>query len=376
MVFNYGETNMKIEAIDIYRVSMPLKYPFRTAFGNDEAIESILLRIYSEGIYGWGESPPWKMPAYSAESAATAFIVVKEYLSPLILGKDVESGRQLQEFLRPVKDNYFAKAAIDSAWWDLYAKKEKKPLWKVLGGTRNVVDVGADFGIMESIGGLLGEIEKAVSAGFKRVKLKYRPGWEQEMLKAVRKAFPDIVCHVDCNSAYTLDDMEMFKELDDYNLAMIEQPLMHDDLIDHATLQKNISTPICLDESITSEAKARKAIEIGACKWINIKYHRVGGITNALAIIKYAEEKGTPCWIGSMLESSLGGYINAALATLSNVKYPSDIFPTDRFYEKDLCVPEMVLSGPSEITLPEAAGIGAEPEASMLDKMKLESSHV
>jgi O-succinylbenzoate synthase len=367
---------MKIEAMELFRVSMPLVYPFRTAFGNDDTIESVFVKLYSDGNYGWGESTPWVSPGYSPECAATAFMVLEKFLCPLVIGKDIKSGRHLQELLSPVKGNYFAKAGIDVAFWDLHSKAQNKPLWQVLGGIGDTVEVGADIGILESLEQLISEIAEAIEQRFKRVKLKYRPEWELEMIAKVRQEFPDIVCHVDCNSAYSLDDLEMLKELDKYDLAMIEQPLMNDDLVDHATLQAELKTPICLDESITSVYKVRQAAEISACKWINVKYHRVGGITNALAVINQSEKLGLPCWIGSMLESSLGGHVNAALATLHNIKYPSDIFPTSRFYRKDLSVPEMVLTGPSEIKLPDKAGIGAEPDPLQLDRMKLNYSYI
>ena len=363
----------KIKSIEIYRVAMPLIYPFRTALGNEEMIESVLVRITSAGFYGWGESAPWQRPAYSPESAAGVFMTIRDFLARLILGKDIGSGNGLQKALLPVKGNFFAKAALDLAWWDLHAKIVGKPLWKILGGKDEVIEVGADLGVMESIDLLLEEINKAVENGFKRIKLKYRPGWDLEMIAAVRKAFPKTVFHIDCNSAYTLDDIPMFKKLDRYNLAMIEQPLMHDDIIDHAELQKHIKTDICLDESITSVDKARKAIKINACRWVNIKPGRVGGITNSIAIHNICQSAGIGCWVGGMLESSVGASFCGALATLPNIKYPSDIFPTSRFYKQDLGVPEMALTGPSEMTVSSNAGVGAEPDAGCLKKMTIEN---
>ena len=367
---------MKIEAIDVYRVRMPLVYPFRTAFGNDEYIESILVRLCSEGKWGWGESSPWSSPGYSAECAETAFCIIRKFLAPLLLGERIVSGTQLQDLLSPVKANFFAKAALDNAWWELFARTQGVPLWKALGGKRNVVDVGADFGVMESVERLLDTIRGAVDKGFKRVKLKYRPGWDLDMIAAVRKRFPDTRFHVDCNSAYTLEDTQMLKRLDEYKLAMIEQPLMHDDLVDHATLQEQLSTPICLDESITSPVKARQAAQLIACGWINIKPGRVGGLTNAVAIHDVCEKLGIPCWVGGMLESSLGGYQCLALATLPNFQYPNDIFPSKRFYVKDLCTPELVLSDPSQVKALDDAGSGVEPEPNRLQTYALDSFHL
>lgn len=364
----------RIESIEIYRVAMPLVYPFRTAFGNDETIESVLVKITSGELYGWGESSPWRYPAYSAECAAGAFTVIRDFLAPFILGKSISSGEELQENLSWVKGNYFAKAGLDLAWWDLYAKSQKEPLWRVLGGKSNTVAVGADFGVMESIDVLLETIDGAVKAGYKRIKLKYRPGWDMDMIAAVRETFPEAVFHIDCNSAYTLDDLPMFKKLDRYNLEMIEQPLMHDDLIDHSELQRKIATPICLDESITSPEKARRAIKIKACRWVNIKPGRVGGTTKALEVHNICEEAGIPCWVGGMLESSVGASHCVALATLSNIKYPSDVFPSDRFYKDDLSNPPITLSGPSEAKASMQPGIGAEPNPIHLNRLKIESA--
>ncbi|MFA6716097.1 MAG: o-succinylbenzoate synthase [Victivallaceae bacterium] len=366
---------MQIESISLYYVGMPLVYPFRTAFGNDDAIESILVKICADGLVGWGEAAPWRNPAYSPESAAGCFLTAKKFLAPLLLGKNISSGEELQEIFACVKGNSFAKAGFDLAYWDLYAKSLNKPLWQVIGGKTPEIAAGADFGIMESFDLLLDTIEQAVAAKYKRVKLKYRPGWELDMLTAVRRRFPDLPIHVDCNSAYTLDDLDMLLELDNFNLEMIEQPLMYDDLIDHAVLQKRLKTPVCLDESITSPSKARKAAQIGACSYMNIKPGRVGGITNALKIHDIAERNNIPCWVGGMLESAVGAHFCMALATLPNIKYPSDIFPTERFFKRDLGLPEPAHSSPSHFTAPSVPGVGAEPDPEMLDRLKIAEEH-
>jgi O-succinylbenzoate synthase len=239
-----------------------------------------------------------------------------------------------------------------------------------------VVDVGADFGVMETLDLLIETIAEAVDHGYKRVKLKFRPGWDLDMVAAVRAAFPDLVCHVDCNSAYTLDDMSLFEALDEYGLAMIEQPLMFDDLIDHATLQSRLETPICLDESITSVSKARKAIQIEACRWINIKPPRVGGLTNAIAIHDLAQRQGVPCWVGGMLESAVGASHCLALATLPNFKYPADVFPSARFFTRDLGHPPMVHSGPSQFRASDVPGVGAAPDPEMLARETIEQATI
>ncbi|MCC6422563.1 MAG: o-succinylbenzoate synthase [Phycisphaerales bacterium] len=362
---------MKIDRIELYRVGMPLVYPFRTAFGNDAVIESVLVKLCGPDGFGWGEAAPWRDPAYSAEWAQGLFLLIAQRLGPMVVGRNFDHAKDIQLAMSPVKDNRFAKAAIDLAWWDLFSRSQNQPLWKTIGGGP-VAKVGADFGVMENIDALLSEIDKAQSAGFERIKLKYRPGWELEMISAVRRAFPKMVFHVDCNSAYTLADLPMLRKLDEFDLAMIEQPLSHDDLIDHAKLAREMSTPICLDESITTPDKARKAIEIGACRWINIKHGRVGGLTNALEIHNIARDAGIGCWVGSMCESAVGHSFGLALASLPNMRYPADIFPTDRFYRRDLADKKLHLSAPSQIRSFDGSGIGVIPDEHMLKQCTLE----
>ena len=352
---------------------MPLVYPFRTAFDDTSLVESVLVRMSSNGVSGWGEAAPWESPLYCPEWAGGVFLLIRDCLGPRLLHHEIDSGDELQRRLAPFKGNQFAKAALDLAWWDLYARAAEVPLWKVLGGRGPEAEVGADFGVMESLDLLLKTIDQAFQEGFKRIKLKFRPGWALEMVQAVRCAFPSGIFHVDCNSAYRLSDLELFRQLDPFNLAMIEQPFAHDDLIEHAKLQETIKTPVCLDESITSLEKAEKAIALGACRWINIKPGRVGGITSALKILRRAESSGIPCWIGGMLESAIGASHCLALATLPNVSYPSDVFPSQRFYAKDLGTPEIQLERPSVIRAFDGAGIGCEPDLKELELRTVES---
>lgn len=359
----------RIERIDIYLVRMPLISPWATACGSDHVIESVLVRMSCSDVQGWGESAPLVWPTYSPEYAAGVFNVVRDILAPRLLGQVISSGHELQDRLACFRGNPFAKAAIDIAWWDLHAKRCGQPLWRLLGGKKPVVQVGEDFGVAQNLEDLIRDIRSVVNAGAKRVKLKYRPGWDLPMIAAVREAFPETVFHIDCNGAYTLNDLPMFKQLDRYGLAMIEQPLAHDDLLDHAQLQRQIATPICLDESINSAAKARKAIQLRACRWINIKPGRVGGLTVALEIHNLCQQAKLPCWVGGMLESSLGVWALVALGTLPNMKYPGDIFPSSKFYRQDLASPEVRLSGPSEITAPSLAGIGCQPVPEQLQRL-------
>ena len=365
---------MIIDSLEIYRVEMPLLYPFRTAFGDNASIASVFVKLTSGACSGWGEASPWAAPLYSPEWTAGAFAVLRDWLAPQLVGQDLTTGAQLQNRLAPFKGNFFAKAALDLAWWDLHAQLQNRPLWQVIDGQSDTIDVGADFGVMETLDALVAVIDDAVRQGFKRVKLKFRPGWELDMVATVRAHFPDTVFHVDCNSAYRLSDAPMLRQLDKFNLAMIEQPLAHDDLLEHAKLQQMLRTPICLDESITSTVKAEQAIALGACRWINIKHGRVGGITNALAINQIAANAGIPVWIGSMAESAVGQAHCAALATLANVKYPSDIFPASRFYALDLAEPPLELSGKSAMRLAAGPGIGHAPNPDRLRRLSLESA--
>lgn len=366
MIPRITDIEMILESIGIIRVSMPLVYPFRTACGDDDTNESILVRFASGNSYGWGESASGKEPTYSPECGITQFVLSRDIIAPLLLGQNISSGQELQKRLSGIKGNYFAKAAFDLAWWDLYARMLGKPLWMVLGGRKRTVDAGADLGIMGNLDQLLEAIGTAVKQEYKRIKLKCRPGWDLGMVDTVRKVYPETIMHIDCNGAYSLQDMDMFKKIDGYNLAMIEQPLGHDDLIDHAELQAHIKTPICLDESITSPENARKAIQVKACRWINIKPGRVGGITHSLAIHNFCMKSGIPCWIGGMLESAVGASHCLALATLPNIRYPSDIFPSERFYGRDLAVPPMQHSAPSQFKASMIPGIGVEPDTEML----------
>jgi O-succinylbenzoate synthase len=366
---------MILDGIEIFRVRMPLIYPFRTAFGDFSEIESVLVKISSGSLCGWGEASPWQLPAYSPEWSIGVFSLLSDWLAPRLLGKEIFSGEQLQAELIDVKGNQFAKAALDLAWWDLKARQVGKPLWELIGGKNDLVEVGADFGVMETIDDLILGIGQAMQAGYKRIKLKYRPGWDLGIVEAVRHEFPDGVFHIDCNSAYNFEDVEMFKILDRYDLAMIEQPLAYDDLFEHSKLQRILHTPICLDESITSPAKAAKAIEMGACRWINIKPGRVGGVTNALKIHEICEKANVPVWIGGMLESAVGASHCIALATLPNVQYPSDIFPSSRFYQRDLGSPEITLSEPGKVKPLSRPGIGREPDSDQLNHLTVESTN-
>jgi len=339
---------MKIDRIELFHVAMPLIYPWKTAYGEDAEIHSVLCRMDSGSVSAWGEAAPLAAPCYSGEWGGGTFEVARQWLAPSLIGKTVKTGLELQELLAVYKGNPFAKAVLDNTWWSLHSAVENLPLHRLLGGTRTSVPVGADFGIMDSIDDLLRSIQHATTQRFRRVKLKYRPGWDESMVKVVREHFPNGVFHVDCNSGYRIQDKDMFRRLDEYNLAMIEQPLNHDDLLDHAELARHVKTPICLDESVASVHLAKQAIALRSCGYVNIKPGRVGGLTNAKAIHDFCQNANVPCWVGGMLESATGGAICAALASLPNFVYPADIFPSDRYYESDLSDEPIVLSNDDE----------------------------
>lgn len=352
---------MRIDRIDLYHVAMPLKYPWRTAYGEDAAIESVLCRLTSGSLEAWGEAAPFAAPCYSPEWAGGAFAVCRDWFGPALLKQDITSGDDLQQRLGLFKGNPFAKAVFDTAWWSLESLRTGQPLWKLLGGPSNLVSVGADFGVMDSLDDLLRSIGDAVAAGFPRIKLKYRPGWDLPMLRAVRRAYPTHTFHIDCNSGYRLSDLPMFREVDELGLAMIEQPLRHDDVLDHAELQRAIRTPVCLDESVAHPDHVRQALRIGACRYVNIKPGRVGGLTPARQIHDLCQAAGVPCWVGGMLESAVGAGHCLALATLPNFRYPADIFPSERFYMEDLADPPVVLTrdahGRPAVRAPEAPSL-------------------
>lgn len=327
---------MKIDRIELYHVAMPLISPWRTAYGEDAEVHSVLCRMSSGSVDAWGESTPLAAPCYSPEWGGGIFAVARDWMAPALLGQDISTGHELQQRLAIFKGNPFAKGILDATWWSLHSRIAGRPLHQLLGATRNIVAVGADFGVMDSLDELLTAVGEAVDARFPRTKLKFRPGWDLPMLDAVRRQHPDHVFHIDCNSGYRLADLELFRNIDRYQLAMIEQPLQHDDVVDHAKLQASIQTPVCLDESATSMRQVEQAIELKSCRYVNIKPGRVGGLTNAVAIHDICRQAGIPCWVGGMLESGIGAAMCTALAMLDNFTYPPDLFPSAKYYIEDL----------------------------------------
>ena len=335
---------MRIDQLDFYYVTMPLIYPWRTAYGEDHDIHSVLVRLRSGPHQSWSESTCFFAPTYLNESAGSVYYHLTEVFGPHVLGGEYHSAAELHQRLQIFKGNSFAKAALEIGWWTLQTKISGTPLHILLGGETRPVQAGADFGIQDSYDMLLGNIQQAVDAGFPRIKLKVARGWDLEMLQLVCKTFPQMTFHIDCNSGYSLDDLPFFKAIDDLGLAFIEQPLHFADILDHAQLAQKLQTPICLDESIVDARVAEQAIRHRACRYINIKPGRIGGLTNALAVHDMARDAGIPVWIGGMLESAVGAAICVELATLDNFTYPGDLFPSSRFYHRDLASPSLEFS--------------------------------
>lgn len=357
---------MRIERIDIYHVAMPLISPWRTAYGEDHVIESVLVAMHANGEVGWGEASPLAAPTYSPEYAAGVFATTKMWLAPLVIGRDVTDASEFPELLGGVKGNPFAKAGLEMAWWDLAARQAGEPLCIHLGGQGAPMKIGADFGVCDTVEELIAGIARAIGHGFPRVKLKIKPDWDLTVVQAVRREFPALTMHVDCNGGYRITDRALFEALDDLGLEMIEQPLAHDDLHEHGQLQRAIRTPICLDESITSPRMARQALELGACRYMNIKPARVGGMGNAIAIHDLCRDASMPSWVGSMLESAIGASHCLALATLPGFTYPADLFPLGTLYVEDLGTPPIRTCAPATVQPSPLPGIGVRPDPTLL----------
>ena len=365
---------MRIDKLDVYYVLMPLIYPWRTAYGVDYDIHSVLVKATSGEHEGWSESTPFFAPTYLPESAGSVYYLVTEVFGPHIVGRDYETAADLNRRLDVFKGNSFAKAAIEICWWTLEVARTGTPLHRLLGGETREVVAGADFGIQDSLDMLLGNIQQAVDAGFPRIKLKVAKGWDLDVLRTVCGTFPKMTFHIDCNAGYTLDDLPFFKAIDGLGLAFIEQPLHYADVLDHAELARQIETPVCLDETITSVKAAEQAIQVGACRYINIKPGRTGGLSNSLAVHDLAQEAGIPVWVGGMLESAVGGAFCVELATLPNFTYPGDVFPSSRFYERDLATPQLELT-PQLTFQPHTGGLPT-PDPEQLAKLTVRHQSV
>lgn len=357
---------MSLKKVTLHKLNMRLKFPFRTSFGTLQDKEFFIIEaIDTSGNSGFGESVAFPSPWYTEETTATNEHVMKEFLIPMLQNTPINHPDDVTDIFMPIKRNNMAKAAIEGAIWDLYAKQQGQTLAEALGGMKSIIDVGVSLGIQPTVTELLEDIEDHIEQGYKRIKMKIKPGQDLEVLKEVRYRFPSTPIMVDANSAYTLDDIDHLKKFDELDLMMIEQPLAHDDIVDHAKLQQEINTPICLDESIHSYDDARLAIELGSCKIINVKIGRVGGLTEAKRIHDLCQEKNLPIWCGGMLEAGVGRAHNIALTTLPNFTMPGDTAGSSRYWEKDIIKPEVVVND-GTITVPTMPGIGYEIDRTTL----------
>lgn len=367
---------MRIDRITLHHLRMPLVSPFETSFGRVTARECILVEVDSEGLAGYGECVADYAPGYAYETAGTAWHVLSEFLCPALLGKDVDGPRDFRARAAGVRGHPMAKASVEMALWDLLGKRQGRSLRELLGGERERVDVGVSVGLQDSPAALVETVGHYLEQGYRRIKIKIKPGRDVGDAQAVRAAFPDIRLQVDANSAYTLETADVLLPLDDLDLLLIEQPLFEDDIWDHRRLQARLRTAICLDESIHSLRHARYAAEMNACRIINIKAPRVGGLTEAVAVHNFCRERGLPVWCGGMLETGVGRASNLALASLPGFVLPGDISASDRYYRQDITNERFVLNDDSTITVPTGPGLGVTVDMTAVKAFALRSAEI
>jgi O-succinylbenzoate synthase len=360
---------MRVEEITLREVRMKLVTPFETSVERTDARRIVLVEARVDGRAGWGECVAGESPSYSPETTETAWHMLRDHLWPLVKGAEIRSAAEVWGLLSRVRGHNMAKAALESAVWHAEALQKEMPLWKLLGGTRNEIASGVSIGIKESLEELVAAVKTELASGYQRVKIKIKPGKDLAPVERLRQAFPHIKLMVDANSAYTLNDWPLLKQLEGFYLMMIEQPLGWDDLYSHVQLQKKLDTPICLDECIHTEEQARAAIELGACKIINIKLGRVGGYTVARRIHDLCVEHSIPVWCGGMLESGIGRAHNIALSTLSGFTLPGDVTASRRYWTEDIIEPEVLVSPEGTIRVPLGPGIGFEPRLARIEKL-------
>jgi o-succinylbenzoate synthase len=363
-------SQVQITQIELREIRLPLVHFFETSFGRTIERRIILARVRDDqGVEGWGECTAGEGPFYCEEWTDSCWETLISFLGPLVIGKKAGSAAEISGLMQRVRGNRMAKATLETACWDAESRRLGVPLWKHLGGVQEEIPCGVSIGIQDSLGQLIDKIETELSAGYQRIKLKIKPGWDVEIMREIRRRFPDILLMGDANSAYTLADADVFRQMDSLNLIMFEQPLAYDDMLDHAKLQSQIRTPVCLDESIRSADDARKAIELNACKIINVKLGRVGGHSEAQKVEEITREANIPVWCGGMLESGIGRAHNIAMATLPNFTLPGDVSASARYWEEDIIVPPVYVSKNGTIKAPEGPGIGFEVNFSRIEAL-------
>lgn len=362
---------MKIEQLCLRHLRMPLVTHFETSFGRIFERDCILVEIRSEGLTGWGECVADRDPGYCSETSGTAWHILMDFVAPLIVGQDVADAADFHKRVANIRGHQLAKAGVEMALWDLLGQRQGKSLRELFGGQKPTVAVGVSVGLQDSPEALVRVVEKYLAEGYRRVKLKIKPGRDVGDALAVRRAFPQTPLQVDANSAYTLETSLALLPLDDLDLLLIEQPLFEDDIWDHARLQKMFKTPICLDESIVSPRHARYALEMAACRVINIKAARCGGLGYGTKIHDMCQQAGIPVWCGGMLETNIGRASNLALASLPKFSLPGDISASARYYHEDLTEETFSLNADSTITVPDKPGLGVTVIRSQVEKFEL-----
>ena len=349
---------MRIDDITIREIHLRLKAPFETSFGSISDRKIILVEVQAGGVTGWGEVTAGEGPYYNSEAKDTSWIVLRDFIVPLVLGQSVESPEQIPALLGIIRGHEMSKAALENAVWDIAAQRHGVPLAKLLGGVQAEITCGVSLGIRSTPQELIEAIETELAAGYQRIKIKIKPGKDLEFISAVRTEFPNIQLMIDANSAYKLKDAPHLKKFDDYNLMMIEQPLDWDDFYEHSKLQAMLRTPICLDECIHNLHQTRAALELKACRILNIKLGRVGGHTEARHIAEFCQSKQVPVWCGGMLESGIGRAHNIAMSTLPGFTLPGDVSASRRYWDEDIIEPEVEVTPRGTIDVPRAPGLG------------------
>ena len=351
---------IELEQIELRLIRLPLVEPFETSFGAIDSRLIFLVKLSAGGLTGWGEVVASEEPRYSYETVGTAFHVIRDFLGPAMLDQPVDSLSGVADRFSSFRGHNMAKAGLELAFMHLLSQVEQRSLSSVLGGSQKQIGVGVSLGIQPRLEQLIERVDRHLELGYQRIKLKIKPGWDVDVVAAVRRRHPDILLSVDANSAYKLSDKDHLKKLDDFQLLLIEQPLENDDLVDHAKLQRELDTPLCLDESITDVRKAKQALELDSCRIINIKVGRVGGYSQALAIHDLCASKHVPVWCGGMLESGVGRAHNIALASLRGFTLPGDISASSRYFAHDIIRPEVTVDSDGTIVVPDGTGLGFE----------------
>ena len=367
---------MKPEAITLRELQMPLVHFFETSFGRTYDRRILLVTLHCEGVNGWGECVAGEDPFYSAEWIETAWVTIKRYFGPAVLGQNLESAADCLPLFSQVRGHRMARAAVENALWDAEAKQKKQPLWKLLGGAKREIPCGVSIGIQDTVEQLLEKIETELGAGYRRIKVKVKPGWDINVLERIRSRWPETVLSCDANSAYRLDQVEHLRKFDQFNLLMIEQPLWNDDIHYHAQLQRQLKTAICLDESIRHARDAAAALETGACRIINVKVGRVGGFSEARKVHDVCRQHDIPVWCGGMLESGIGRSHNIALSTLENFRLPGDVSSSKRYWKEDIIEPEVKVSEQGFIQISDAPGTGYAVREDLIERLTVRKETV